>query len=401
VPQRPIAARSSRPTAAAALTAVVALLVVAACSSSSGGRAAAPRGPGGQGIAPTTIATTATPATGSTLDATRCARATPAACPLKVAAARAGITIGTAGKFSSTAREQLEAQQFSAMSVESQTLWSVVQPAPDRWNVRPADQVVSFARRHHLMLTATHFVWDPPGIPSVLPGWVRAIHDPEALRRAMRAYLTALTTRYGDAIGRWDTVNEPLALDGTLADNHFRQVLGPGYVEDAFRMAHRIAPHAQLFLNEWGAELIPAKADGLVALAARLVREHVPISGVGIQTHLQTGDPNWPLFAATLRRITALGLTVVISELDLPTQPGEASPLDAQAARAAHVVRLCLRTPRCTQITFWGFDDGDTWLDSYLHPGTRPLLFDAVLRPKPMFFAVRRALLDASGPPRS
>ncbi len=356
-------------------------------------------GTAGSRRAPTTTATAVT--TGSTLDPTRCARATPAACPLKVAAARAGLTIGTAGKFSSTAREQLEAQQFSAMSVESQTLWSVVQPAPDRWNFRPADQVVSFARRHHLVLTATHFVWDPPSIPSVLPGWVRSIHDPEALRRAMRAYLTALTARYGDAIGRWDTVNEPLALDGTLADNHFRQVLGPGYVEDAFRMAHQIAPHAQLFLNEWGAELIPAKADGLVALAGRLVREHVPISGVGIQTHLQTGDPNWALFAATLRRLTALGLPVVISELDLPTQPGEASPLDAQAARAAHVVRLCLRTPRCTQITFWGFDDGDTWLDSYLHPGTRPLLFDAALHPKPMFFAVRSALLDAPGPPRS
>jgi endo-1,4-beta-xylanase len=398
VSERPIATRSSRPTAAAVLVPVLALLAVAACSSSTGGRAAGHPGLGGPGVPPTTTAAPAT--TGSTLDATRCARATPAACPLKVAATRAGLTIGTAGKFSSTAREQLEAQQFSALSVESQTLWSVVQPAPDRWNFRPADQVVSFASRHHLLLTATHFVWDPPSIPSVLPAWVRTIHDPEALRRAMRAYLTALTARYGGAIGRWDTVNEPLALDGTLADNHFRRVLGPGYVEDAFRMAHQVAPHAQLFLNEWGAELIPAKAAGLVALASRLLREHVPISGVGIQTHLQTGDPNWPLFAATLRRITALGLPVVISELDLPTQPGEASPLDAQATRAAHVVRLCLRTPRCTQVTFWGFDDGDTWLDSYLHPGTRPLLFDAALHPKPMYFAVREALLGSAGPPR-
>ncbi|HEY7939455.1 MAG TPA: endo-1,4-beta-xylanase [Acidimicrobiales bacterium] len=399
MPERPSASRSPHRPASAALAAVVAALLVCACSSTTGGAGAGHPGVTAPGTA-TTAATTSPAPTGSALDATRCARATPAACPLKVAAARAGITIGTAGKFSSTAREQLEAQQFSAMSVESQTLWSVVQPAPDRWNFRPADQVVAFARRHHLALTATHFVWDPPSIPSVLPAWVRRIDDPDALRRAMRAYLTALTARYGDAIGRWDTVNEPLALDGTLADNHFRRVLGPGYVEEAFRMAHQIAPHAQLFLNEWGAELIPAKADGLVSLAARLVHEHVPISGVGIQTHLQTGDPNWPLFAATLRRITALGLPVVISELDLPTQPGEASPLEAQAARAAHVVRLCLRTPRCTQITFWGFDDGDTWLDSYLHPGTRPLPFDAALRPKPMFFAVRDALLASPGPPR-
>lgn len=334
------------------------------------------------------------PPTSLALSNEACATATAAHCPLREAAARTHLTIGTAGKFSSPDREALQAQQFSALSVEYQLLWSVAERERGQWDFTGADQVVAFAHEHGIPLTATHFVWDPPGkLSDVVPPWVSEITDPEDLWQALRDYFTAVTQRYGDQITRWDAVNEPLSLTGMLADNHFRQVLGPDYVEQAFRLAHEIAPHAQLFLNDWGAEYIPAKAEGLVALATRLVRDGVPISGVGLQAHLEQGDPNWELFARTLRELSDLGLTVVISELDLPIQATDHDPLDAQATRAAHVVRLCLQTPHCDQITFWGLDDGDTWLDGHLRPGTRPLLFDADLQPKPMFFAVRRALL--------
>lgn len=64
-----------------------------------------------------------------------------------------------------------------------------------------------------------------------------------------------------------------------------------------------------------------------------------------------------------------------------------------QADRARHVVEACLRVDRCSSITFWGFDDDDTWLDDFLSPGTRPLPFDGELRPKPMYRAVVDALL--------
>lgn len=391
--------RRSKRAGSAWLVAVTALLSVclAACSSGSPESSASSSAAGGTAAAGAPAAVGSTipaPPTSLSLSDEACAAATATDCPLKEAAARSGLTIGTAGKFSSSPREALQAEQFSALSAEYQLLWSVVERERGQWDFTGADQVVAFAHQHGLPLTATHFVWDPPGkLSDVVPPWVLEIDDPAELWQALRDYFTAVTQRYGDQIIRWDAVNEPLSLTGTLEDNHFRRVLGPDYVAQAFRLAHEIAPGAQLFLNDWGAEYIPAKAEGLVALAARLVHDGVPISGVGLQAHLEHGDPNWELFERTLRQLSDLGLTVVISELDLALQDADPDPLEAQATRAARVVRLCLQTPHCDQITFWGFDDGDTWLDGYLRPGTRPLLFDADLRPKPMFFAVRRALL--------
>jgi endo-1,4-beta-xylanase len=69
-----------------------------------------------------------------------------------------------------------------------------------------------------------------------------------------------------------------------------------------------------------------------------------------------------------------------------------------QADWAARVVHICLSVPRCGSITFWGFDDGDTWLDWFIQPDTQPLLFDKSLQPKPMYTKVRDELLRGRPP---
>ena len=46
----------------------------------------------------------------------------------------------------------------------------------------------------------------------------------------------------------------------------------------------------------------------------------------------------------------------------------------------------------CRDVTFWGFTDAHTWLDDFVGPGRRPLLFDADYRPKPAYEAVRAAI---------
>lgn len=43
-----------------------------------------------------------------------------------------------------------------------------------------------------------------------------------------------------------------------------------------------------------------------------------------------------------------------------------------------------------TRVTFWGLDDGQTWLNGFPIRGrtNRPLLFDRDLKPKPAFHAL-------------
>lgn len=314
-------------------------------------------------------------------------------CTLAEAGATADVLVGTAGKWSSPERIALQGTQFSALTNENELLWSVVHPEPDTWQWSSADRVVDFAVEHDQELTAAHFLWDPPALTQVLPDWVRAVTDPDGLRAVQRDHLAALADRYGGNVDRLNVINEPLTVDGTLEPrNHFHRVLGPDYITEAFTLADEVWPQAQLVLNENLVEYLPAKADGLLALARDLVAQGVPIDGIGLQMHLFAGEPDWATLENLMTDLDALGLDVAITELDVPLlNPDET--LEMQAERARRVVETCLAVPACSSITFWGFDDGDTWLDSFLRPGTRPLTYDQDLRPKPMYHAVRYALL--------
>lgn len=315
-------------------------------------------------------------------------------CTLAEAGAGADLMVGTAGKWSSPERIELQAREFSAVTNENELLWSVVHPAPDQWRWEGGDRVVAAADEHDQEMTLTHFVWDPPSLREVLPDWVREVTEPDELRTVMREHLETLAGRYRDGVDRLTVVNEPLDNEGDLeVQNHFRQVLGDDYIAEAFAIAAEVWPEASLILNENLVEYSPAKADGLVALVEDLQARGVPVDGVGLQMHLFIGEPDWALLDDTMARLDALEVDIAVTELDVPLlDPGDTLELQAEWAR--RVVAACLAVGRCSSITFWGFDDGDTWLDSFLAPGTRPLLYDERLRPKPMYDAVYAELLE-------
>ncbi len=297
------------------------------------------------------------------------------------------------------------------MTTEGALLWSYVQPGPHRWNWGHADRDVAFARRHHLFLTATHFVWDQI-VYATNPPWLEKITQPAQLKAVMYQHLHTITERYGRAINRWIVVNEPLNYvgdTGLLHPNFFSRVLGPDWIADSFRIAQRAAPHAQLWMNEIFTETDPVKAAALVTLARSLVRAHVPIYGVSLQGHLFSPipfplhpvSPNRALVLRTLRALAASGLRVSLTEVDAPTLPGTPGRFAQQSARITSLVTACLAVRRCTSITFWDLRDSESWLASpqltalFGQRDLAPTLFYGSGKPHPAFDAVRRALLSA------
>jgi endo-1,4-beta-xylanase len=289
---------------------------------------------------------------------------------------------------------RLISEEFNALSPEGELVWKVIHPGRDEWDFEAADRTLAFAEEHGLFTTVSHFVWDQATSVSGTPEWVKTIEDPDELRQVMRGHLAAITARYGGRIDRWIVVNEPLEYGGTaLYPNHFYDVLGPDYVSEAFRIAEEAAPDSELWLNEIFTENNPAKASALVDLVTNLVATGVPIDGVGLQGHLFAGDPDYELVRDTMQRLGDLGLGVAITELDAPVGGDLPNRLEVQAQRMAGMVRTCLAVPACDSVTFWGLSDDVSWLNWFLAPNLDPLLFDASLRPKPAYFAVRDALL--------
>ena len=237
-----------------------------------------------------------------------------------------------------------------------------------------------------------------------LAPWVAGLSG-EALHEAMLRHITGEVSHWKGKISQWDVVNEAVA-DGTgggLRHDSPFTALGPTFIEDAFRAAHQADPDAQLFYNDYEIEgLGTAKAEAVYQLAQRLKAAGVPVGGVGLQMHV---DPrHWPsagVIRQNMERFAALGLAVEITEMDVPVgemSGAEAQRLEQQKHLTHDIVAACLAVPACSGITFWGFTDRYSWLNSPQWARLRgrgphhPLPFDAAYAAKPMAAGIAAAL---------
>ena len=130
----------------------------------------------------------------------------------------------------------------------------------------------------------------------------------------------------------------------------------------------------------------------------------MPIDGVGLQLHISRLDFDTAAVSANIARLTALGVQVHITELDvslpLDAATGQARPEDLQRQAEVYreIVRACLQSPGCTAIQTWGFTDRHSWIGSHSH-GTRgaALPFDRAYQPKPAYEAMREELAIQRG----
>lgn len=119
--------------------------------------------------------------------------------------------------------------------------------------------------------------------------------------------------------------------------------------------------------------------------------------------HVPMLDANIPAIAANITRLTALGVQVHFTELDvsLPVDSSgrvRTEDLTHQAGIYRGIVRTCLDSPSCTAIQTWGFTDKYSWIGSHSH-GARgqALPFDRAYQPKAAYRAVREEMLAGRG----
>lgn len=283
------------------------------------------------------------------------------------------------------------AREFDYLTAENEMKWGPIHPEPDTWNFAPADAIVEFAEAHSMRVKGHNLVWHMQ-----LPGYVNTEMTADELRATMEEHIRMVVGRYRGRIVAWDVVNEPIAENGRgLRASLFLDKLGPGYIADALRWAHDADPDALLFINEYGADGLNAKSNTLFDLVEDLLHEGVPISGVGFQMHLGYVFGRPPATVRqNLERFAALGLLVNISEMDVQIKnlPGDLEArLAAQAVTYHDIVADCVAVPACHAVTFWGFTDKSSWIDSFFGDDD-PLLFDASYKPKPAYFGVLDAL---------
>lgn len=302
-------------------------------------------------------------------------------------------------------------QQFNAVTPENIMKAEVIHPEWNRYNFELSDKLVAYAKKHNIVVNAHTLIWH-----SQLPQFVRRMKDADSVRLFFKEHINTIAGRYDGQVYSWDVVNEALNEDGTMRKSIFLDKLGDDFVVEAFRLAQKAAPNTKLYYNDYNIEQ-PKKRAGAIALIKKIQAAGVRIDGVGIQGHWHINHLPLKDIEQSILEFSALGVDVMFTELDLSVLPNPRDIVGADVNQRAEyeaklnpytkglpdsvqvllakgyedVFRLFLKHKnKISRVTFWGVDDGQSWLNGFPIRGRTnyPLLFDKEFKPKPAFYKV-------------
>ncbi len=314
----------------------------------------------------------------------------------------------------------LVARECGLVVPENALKWPALRPSADRFDFDAADALLAWAQQRGLALRGHTLLWQGS---RWFPSWVNR-HDfgSQPVRESERLlgeHIGTVCRHYGPTIASWDVLNEAVSHDtGQLRDNAFTPHLGNlGQIELAFHLAHEHAPQAQLVYNDymgWGSASAVHRA-GVLRLLHSLRARQVPVHALGLQSHLaiaaereivSPGGQREREWRAFLDEVTAMGLDLLITELDVNDRQMPADPAQRDvevAAQARDYLDLSLSYPRLRTLMVWGLADPVSWLQTWQPRNDgldkRPTPYDAALRPK----LLREVLAQAfrAMPPRA
>jgi endo-1,4-beta-xylanase len=312
---------------------------------------------------------------------------------LRSLAEKRGVYIGAAVSIKPLEKEKIYREtierEFNILVAENAFKWGLVQPKKSKFNFKDTDFLVKFAETGKMKLRGHTLVWHRQN-----PKWLtEGKFTRDELIKILKDHIQTLVGRYRGKILAWDVVNE--AIDdktGEYRDTFWYQKLGADYIRLAFEFAREADPNAKLFYNDYSAEGMNAKSDGIYKLLKELKSRGVPIDGIGWQMHLENGFRIEPQHRENAKRLVALGLELSITELDVRMKlPASAADLQKQADAYRDVADFCLAEPACKSILTWGFTDKHSWIPGEFQNTGNALIFDNAYQPKPAYRALQEA----------
>jgi len=329
---------------------------------------------------------------------------------LKAHAAARGLLTGCAVNANLLREDEgfrkLLAEQYNILVPENCMKWNMLRPTADTYNFADSDSLVAFAEAHKMKVRGHNFVWH-----EALPGWFAGTVNKDNAHKFLVDHIHTVGGRYKGKMHSWDVVNEAIWIpdgrpDGLRSSSPWFQMLGPGYIDLAFRTAREADPTALLTYNDYSIEYDneeeAKKRAAVLALLRRMKADNVPLDALGIQSHIKAVGKGG--FSKGVRELLdgakVLGLQVFVTELDVNDDAIATADMAERDRIVAEVYRSYLTTAlegtQVKAVLTWGASDKNTWLNHGVkfrkqHPDRlqRPLPFDPDYAPAPAFFAMR------------
>lgn len=285
-----------------------------------------------------------------------------------------------------------------------------IQPKEGKFRFRRADRFVDFARCNGMEVTGHCLVWNEQ-----TPAWffTDSLGNPasrDLLISRMKSHIMNTMGHFRGKVKGWDVVNEAFGDDGQLKHTRWYDIIGPDYIELAFRFAQEADPDAELYYNDFS--MAGSKKREAVCRMVRDFKEKgIRIDAIGMQSHVGLTFPDLSEYEKSIEAFAAEGVKVMITELDLNVLPNpdnfsganitdnfeysdamnpyrDGLPQDVAERidrRWAELFTIYIRhADVISRVNLWGLDDGGSWLNNFPIKGRTayPLLFDRHRRPK-------------------
>lgn len=302
-------------------------------------------------------------------------------------------------------------QEFNSMTAENAMKMGPIHPFEKQYNWAGGDSIAAFAKRNGMKLRGHTLCWH-----NQTPRWFFTDSatgkqvTKEVLLQRLKEHITTVVSRYKGTIYAWDVVNEAISdkKDEFFRPSLFYQICGEEFIAKAFQWAHEADPNALLFYNDYN-EINAVKREKIIKMVKDLRAKGIPVHGVGLQGHWAINEPSKEQLEQTLKDFSGLGLPLHITELDISVYPKEHNARERKAEdydtvftpekemKQIEVYKTCFELfkkykTNITSVTFWNISDRRSWLDNFPVRGRKdyPLLFDAQLKPKKVYWEIKK-----------
>ena len=284
-------------------------------------------------------------------------------------------------------------------------------PKEGRFRFAKADALVEMAHANGFSVNGHALLWHKQ-----CPDWFFMEDGQQAGRervlQRLRTHIATVAGHFAGKVQSWDVVNEAIDdKDEYLRKSKWLTSIGEDFIAEAFIVAHKADPKAELYYNDYSIERRP-KRDKALRLIRDLKQRGAPIHGIGIQGHWALDSIPFQDIEDAILAFHSEGMKVAITELDIDVGKRKTDgadvgrlervradlfanglPADVQqrlADQYAQLFALFLKhQDKITRVTFWGLHDGRSWLNGWPFQRTNhPLFWDRNLQAKPALSAV-------------
>ena len=252
-------------------------------------------------------------------------------------------------------------ENFNSAVTENAVKWGSMERNRGEIDYKTADNILDWTEAKNMPCRGHNLYW---GIDQFVQNWVKDL-DEEELRTALKKRGIETAKHYRGRFVEYDLNNE------MIHGNYYAEILGDAVTKEMADWVLEGDEDAKLWLNDYDILTGERLVDYLKHIRI-LLKEGVPIAGIGVQGHLHGESFSGETLKACLDSLEQFGLPLRITEFNMPGQRSkfyENKSLklseEEELQKAKNIVdyyRICFAHPSVEGILMWGFWEGANWI---------------------------------------